>query len=178
MKRWIRQRARWFQGHLQSWSLIGDVLTSLKGKQRIDLFYHLTSPVMLLIVAIFTLSLLLSTIGQLLAIPAGTFEFHAYWIIGYLLAFGPMIMLGLIYAQSEPGLGPLRAVGLSLVYVAYILLWAIAGVRAIKNILLGRRGWAKTERVQEVSNVSVAVEAAGIAGSSDPDAETFAETGK
>lgn len=178
MKRWIRQRARWFQGHLQSWSLIGDVLTSLKGKQRIDLFYHLTSPVMLLIVAIFTLSLLLSTIGQLLAIPAGTFEFHAYWIIGYLLAFGPMIMLGLIYAQSEPGLGPLRAVGLSHVYVAYILLWAIAGVRAIKNILLGRRGWAKTERVQEVSNVSVAVEAAGIAGSSDPDAETFAETGK
>ncbi|MCT1445370.1 glycosyltransferase [Corynebacterium sanguinis] len=149
LQRWIRQRARWFQGHLQSWSLVGDVLTSLKGIQRVDLFYHLTSPALVITGAFFTVAMLLTALGQVLAIPTGQQGFHLYWLGAYLLAFIPMIILGLIYSQSEPGMSPLRAAGLAHLYVAYSLLWSIAGGKAIINIMLGRRGWAKTERIQE-----------------------------
>ena len=60
LRRLIRQRSRWFQGHLQSWTLIPLVLRSTPRRARSDLLYHLSSPAILLIASLLSASFLLS----------------------------------------------------------------------------------------------------------------------
>ena len=60
LRRLIRQRSRWFQGHLQSWRLIPLVLRKAPRRARADLIYHLTSPAVLLIASLLSASFLVS----------------------------------------------------------------------------------------------------------------------
>ena len=60
LRQLIRQRSRWFQGHLQSWTLIPLVLRATLGRARGDLLYHLSSPAILLIASLLSTSFLLS----------------------------------------------------------------------------------------------------------------------
>src|SRR5438067_10514145 len=48
IKRLIRQRARWFQGNLQSWRLIPLVLRSMPARRGADLLFLLSSPALVL----------------------------------------------------------------------------------------------------------------------------------
>jgi hypothetical protein len=56
IKRLIRQRARWFQGNLQSWRLIPLVLRSMPGLGGADLLFLLSSPALVLIASLLTVS--------------------------------------------------------------------------------------------------------------------------
>jgi cellulose synthase/poly-beta-1,6-N-acetylglucosamine synthase-like glycosyltransferase len=56
VKRLIRQRARWFQGNLQSWRLIPLVLRSMPGCGGADLLFLLSSPALVLIASLLTVS--------------------------------------------------------------------------------------------------------------------------
>lgn len=49
VRRLIRQRARWFQGNLQSWRLIPLVLRKMSGRDGADLLFLLSSPALVLI---------------------------------------------------------------------------------------------------------------------------------
>src|SRR3954468_13673808 len=53
-RRLVRQRARWFQGHLQCWSLLPSILASRRISRRAatDLTFHLLSPVLLLLTVV------------------------------------------------------------------------------------------------------------------------------
>lgn len=149
LRRWVRQRTRWFQGHLQSWSLVPEVVTGLHGSRRIDLFYHLTSPFILLIGSIFTGAFLLWAVDLAIDLYQGTAHFTWLWVSTYLFAFAPSMVLGLIYQRSEPSMGVVRALTVAHLYVFYALLWILAGWRAVFRIVLQKNSWVKTERLKE-----------------------------
>lgn len=149
---WIRQRTRWFQGHLQSWGLVPQVLNRLGGRRRADLYYHLTSPFLLLVSSLFTLAFLTWVVRLGMDAVAGQLEFSWMWVSSYAFAFGPMVTLALIYRRVEAAehrMSLLSALGLAHVYVGYATLWYVAGWRAVARTLRGRTGWAKTDRLEE-----------------------------
>lgn len=161
--RWVRQRTRWFQGHLQSWELVPDVLTKLTGRRRADLYYHLTSPFLMLVSSLFTLAFISWILKLAIDAVTGQLEFSWVWITTYLFAFGPMALLSLIYRRSEVDrpISVLKSIALVHLYVGYAALWYVAGWRALYRTLRGRTSWAKTERLQESDDTDGATGATG-----------------
>lgn len=151
IKRWVKQRTRWFQGHLQSWELMPWVLSKLSGTRRLDLGYHITSPYLLLVASLFTIAFGLWVVGLGVALFTGTLTFSLWWLSAYLIAFGPVLLYGTIYWQEErySGLSWWGAVGVFHLYALYATLWYLAGWRAAFRILMRRSGWSKTDRVKE-----------------------------
>lgn len=151
IKRWVKQRTRWFQGHLQSWELMPWVLGTLRGKRRLDLGYHITSPYLLLVASLFTVAFGLWTVDLGISLATGTLAFSTWWISAYVVAFGPIMLFGTVYWQQErdSGIGWLQAVLVFHLFALYSTLWYIAGWRAAYRMLLGRTGWSKTERMKE-----------------------------
>lgn len=148
LRAWIRQRTRWFQGHLQTWPLVPSVLDGLRGTRRADLFYHMTSPALLLIGSLLSLAFFLWMAEFLLSLVAGTLRFSPWWISAYLFAFGVTLLLGAVYWLREaPGLvGAVRTLGWLHVFVFYATLWYLAGWNAVLRTLRGHSSWSKTER--------------------------------
>ncbi|MGX5357841.1 glycosyltransferase family 2 protein [Kocuria sp. KH4] len=151
IKRWVKQRTRWFQGHLQSWGLVPWVLRDLTGTRRADLVYHLTSPFLLLITSFLSVAFALWTLDVILGIIVGDAVVSRWWISAYLVAFGPALLFGLVYWSQErhSGLGVPTAVVLMHAYVLYATLWYVAGWKAAYRAVRGHNGWSKTERVVE-----------------------------
>lgn len=170
-KRWVKQRTRWFQGHLQSWELMPWVLGRLSGKRRLDLGYHITSPYLLLVASLFTIAFALWTVDLGIAMFTGTLTFSAWWISAYLVAFGPIMLYGTVYWQQErdSGINWLQAVLVFHLFALYSTLWYIAGWRAAFRMLAGRSGWAKTDRLKEPpkDTTDVTSTASGAAGRSN-----------
>lgn len=149
LRRWIRQRTRWFQGHLQSWALVPDLLIGLRGPRRLDLYHHLTSPLILLIGSVFTLSFALWMVDLVINLAQGTAEFSWFWLVTYLFTFAPSVILGLIYHESERSVNPVKTLLIAHFYVGYAILWMVAGWSAVFRVILGKNSWAKTERLKE-----------------------------
>lgn len=151
VKRWVKQRTRWFQGHLQSWNLVPWVLRDLTGSRRADLLYHLTSPFLLLLTSFLSLAFAFWVLDLAVGIVTGHAVVSGWWLSSYLIAFGPALLYGLVYWSQErhSGLNPVKAVGLVHLYVLYAVLWYVAGWKAAWRAVRGHNGWAKTERVVE-----------------------------
>ena len=160
---WLRQRARWFQGHLQSWVRVPDVLRSLTGRARADLLYHLTSPFLLLVASLLTGAFVFWLLELLLMGLVGEVNASWWWLSSYLFAFGPALLLGTAYWNHEraQGYGFLRALLLMHAYVAYALLWYAAGWIAVGRTLRGRTAWAKTDRLAEEAAEDIDLVVAG-----------------
>lgn len=151
MRRFVRQRTRWFQGHLQSWRLLPTILRGVPARARADLLYHVTSPILLLIASLLTASFAVSVADGVLAVTQGRNPLTWWLLSTYVLAFGPSTAFAWLYWREERGhgVGPVRAWGYAHLYVAYGLVWYVAGWRAVWRTVRGRTGWAKTERVPE-----------------------------
>ncbi|WP_272026995.1 glycosyltransferase [Kocuria rosea] len=151
IKRWVKQRTRWFQGHLQSWGLVPWVLRDLTGTRRADLVYHLTSPFLLLITSFLSVAFALWAFDVILGIVVGDAVVSRWWISAYLVAFGPALLFGLVYWSQERhhGLRASTAVLLMHAYVLYATLWYLAGWKAAYRAARGHNGWSKTERIVE-----------------------------
>lgn len=152
--RLIRQRARWFQGHLQSWVLIPTVFREVRGRARMDLLYHLTSPVLLLLASLLSLSFVLGLINSLLLGINGHNPFTPWLLSTYVLSVLPAMMLAFIYRQHEvqKGFTWFKTVVVAHQYVAYSLMWYAAGWRAVVRTLRRETGWAKTARNIETTD--------------------------
>jgi 1,2-diacylglycerol 3-beta-glucosyltransferase len=154
LRRLIRQRARWFQGHMQCWRRIPAVLRSdLPARATGDLVYHLSSPLLVLLMT-GPLMAFLVVVGASLASPTttiavvtgGRLETFALW---YVLAFGLVPAYAFAYWLKDPGTGFLRALVLAHMYTIYAYLWFPAGWIAAARMVRGRRGWAKTTRTPD-----------------------------
>jgi len=150
-RRWVKQRTRWFQGHLQSWTLVPWVLRDLTGARRVDLLYHLTSPYLLLLASFLSAAFLLWIISIGIGVFTGSLGFSWWWVSAYAVAFGPALMFGAVYWRRERGhgFGPLTALVVLHVYVGYAFLWYVAGWKAAFRSLAGRNSWAKTDRTMD-----------------------------
>lgn len=154
VKRWIKQRTRWFQGHLQSWNLVPWVLRDLAGTRRADILYHLTSPFLLLVTSFLSAAFAFWVLDILIGIVLGEAVVSPWWLSAYLVAFGPAVLFGLVYWSQEKhhGLNPLAAIALIHGYVLYALLWYVAGWKAAYRAVVGQNSWSKTERNVESTN--------------------------
>jgi cellulose synthase/poly-beta-1,6-N-acetylglucosamine synthase-like glycosyltransferase len=151
LRRLIRQRSRWFQGHLQSWKLIPLVLRSVPRRARADLLYHLSSPAILLVASLLSASFLLSMVNSVILAAEGQNPF-GWWIAStYALTFGPALAFSFVYwlRERSNGVGVLRTVMFAHMYVCYGMMWYASGWWAVGRTLRGRTGWAKTDRVAE-----------------------------
>ena len=151
LRRLIRQRSRWFQGHLQSWKLIPLVLRRVPGRARADLLYHLSSPAVLLIASLLSASFLLSLADGVARAAQGRNPL-GWWVAStYALTFGPAVAFSFAYWLRERGngVGLLRTSVFAHMYVGYCTMWYASGWWAVARTLRGRTGWAKTDRVTE-----------------------------
>ncbi|MDH6627015.1 1,2-diacylglycerol 3-beta-glucosyltransferase [Streptomyces sp. LBL] len=148
LRRLIRQRSRWFQGHLQSAGLVPLILRDVPTRAALDLLYHLSSPVLILLTSLLPLSFLVAlgatTVGS---IQAGHSLVSPMWLLGpYLLSFTAAYAYGFVYAKRERDLGLVRSVLIAHVFVFYGYIWFAAGWWGFWRMLTGQRGWLKTAR--------------------------------
>jgi 1,2-diacylglycerol 3-beta-glucosyltransferase len=161
LRRLIRQRSRWFQGHLQSWKLIPTIIRGAPRRARADLLYHLSSPAILLIASVLTASFICSLFGSAVVTADGGDPLGMWIPSTYLLAFGPALLYGYIYwlRERDSGVSLTRTAGLAHLYVCYCLMWYAAGWWAVGRSVRRRTNWSKTDRVAEAPQLSGAVAA-------------------
>ena len=154
LRRWLRQRARWFQGHLQCWRLIPAILrSSLRARPASDIVWYLTLPVAVLLIPIAVLPLTIALMLQAIAAPGQTLALlgahHGMvLVLAYLLCFGPAYPYAYVYwLRGRTGL--FRSILLAHAFELYSHLWLIAGWMALVRIVRRKRGWDKTARVLE-----------------------------
>jgi hypothetical protein len=128
------------------------VLRDVPGRAALDLAYHLTSPVLLLVASCLTLSFLVSVAAALAFLVGGQNPVGWWLLTTYVLSFGPALVYStVVYWPREraEGISLLRCCWLGHLYVLYGLMWYAAGWWAVARIARGQHGWAKTERAAE-----------------------------
>ena len=152
----VRQRARWFQGHMQCWRRIPNVLASkhLSNKSAFDLVYHLMSPAVVLLMTLPMLAFTVALAGMFLVSPTDTARMLAggggqNLALWYLLSFGVAPFYGFAYWIRSGDTGPVKSLFLAHLYTLYSYFWFLSGWRAVWNVARRRNGWAKTARTPE-----------------------------
>jgi 1,2-diacylglycerol 3-beta-glucosyltransferase len=165
VRRWLRQRARWFQGHLQCLRLLPTIVrSSLPMRSVTDMVWYLTLPIAVLLTPIAGLPVIATLVVLVAMSPLDVaryaFADHGIPLLAvYVLSFGQSYLAAYVYwMRGRVGLG--RAILLAHVFEIYSHLWLIAGWWAIANVLRRKRGWAKTDRVAEPAGAQRAPEPA------------------
>ncbi|MBD0842622.1 MULTISPECIES: glycosyltransferase [unclassified Streptomyces] len=148
LRRLVRQRSRWFQGHLQSAGLVPLILRDVPTRPALDLLYHLSSPVLILLTSLLPMSFLVAVGATTVAsVQGGEVLVSPLWLLGpYLLSFTAAYAYGFVYAKRERDLGLVRSVLLAHVFVFYGYIWFAAGWWGFWRMLTGKRTWLKTAR--------------------------------
>lgn len=163
----LRQRARWFQGHMTAARRLGEVWRSpkLAHAAAVELTLYLLVPWVLVLPwsIVWHISLLLA---------AGTLSFPAIEVLGsatlgrallmtafYLFSFAPHITASYLYFRQDRSMGRLRAMALGHLllpwnYVAFIACW-----RGFAGLLRGQHSWDKTTRIVEAGPATPAAPA-------------------
>jgi cellulose synthase/poly-beta-1,6-N-acetylglucosamine synthase-like glycosyltransferase len=151
----VRQRTRWFQGHLQTWRRIPMILRSgLPTRTMLDLVNLVLQPGLLLAISLVPPAVISILLIALASEPSGLA--HAlvdHWGINilclYLLTFGLAPFYAFTFWLHEESISFPRALVYAYIYTLYSYMWFIAGWRAVGRILTGRSSWAKTARIPE-----------------------------
>ena len=154
VRKWLRQRTRWFQGHLQCWRLIPRILrSSLSAGSSSDIVWYLTLPVAVLLVPIVGLPVFAAFVVLMVADPGRGLQIllgnhGTLLLLAYLISFGPAYVYGFVYwLRGRAGL--VQSILLAHAFEIYSHLWLIAGWTALLRFLRRKRGWDKTARVAE-----------------------------
>lgn len=154
VKRWLRQRARWFQGHMQCWKLLPRIVRSdLPARSMTDLVWYLTLPIAVMIAPFAGIPVLIALTATALAAPhvvvSAMLAGHGLTLLGvYILCFGQSYLCAYVY-WMRGRVGFMRALLLAHLFEAYSHLWLISGWWAVWNVARRKRGWDKTARVAE-----------------------------
>ena len=155
LRRLVRQRARWFQGHLQCFKLIPQVLrSSLKREQVNDLVYHLASPSLVLLMSPGVVAYCAAFATLMVSAPRDTIHtlinYHGLpLLIAYVLTFGMAPFYGFAYWLRERSTPLWKALLYSHVFSLYGYLWFPAGWLAAWRVVRRKNGWTKTARTAE-----------------------------
>lgn len=153
----MRQRTRWYQGHLQCWSRIADVLACrvMSVGRQVDLIIYLVAPV----------TVLLITLSLLAYLPSAAIVVTTQWDVAvqtllahgglllwwYLIVGGLTPLIGYVYWRANnrttPDVSLARALFYAFLFSFYAYIWLPVGWRATVRLLRGERRWAKTMRL-------------------------------
>lgn len=155
----VRQRSRWFQGHLLCSRRLREVAASpsISAFAYQETAMYLLFPILVMLPwSIVWMASMPATAELLLAerppIVADSELATRTVVIGawYVFSFFPTLVAGWVYHRRDRSCGRLASVGLAhLCFVLQPLYWFCCW-RAVARIALGRHGWAKTARVVEV----------------------------
>jgi 1,2-diacylglycerol 3-beta-glucosyltransferase len=146
--RLLRQRSRWFQGHMQAARLVPLILREVPARPAADLIYHLSSPVLLLLTSLLPVSFLIALGGAVLAsVQDGHVLISPWWLPWfYGLTFGIAVAYAYVYRKREKEIGVVGALLLGHVYVIYGYIWFVSGWWALARTIRRKQGWLKTAR--------------------------------
>ncbi|MEV0144964.1 MULTISPECIES: glycosyltransferase family 2 protein [unclassified Nonomuraea] len=148
----VRQRSRWFQGHLQALRLVRPVVEGTSGRVAVDLLSVLLSPLLIFVGSFMTLSLVASLTGVTFSSVAREQLLQPLPIVSwYVLTFGVAFLVGPLYARACGDMGWVRGLLHGHLFVVYNLVWLPAAWRGLWRAARGRRAWLKTERVADPS---------------------------
>lgn len=151
VRRLLRQRSRWFQGHLQAWRQIPGIIRRAPLRTVPHLLHILMVPALLL-ANVALLTTLVTMLTGVAASPVIRSSIARPWVfVGwYWLTFALALFLTVsVYVRREPGLRLRQAMLLGHAFAIYSLLWIVVGYWALGRILRGSQGWYKTERLIE-----------------------------
>ncbi|TYK44500.1 glycosyltransferase family 2 protein [Actinomadura decatromicini] len=145
--RLLRQRSRWFQGHIQASRLAPLILREVAPRPAADLLYHLSSPALLLLTSLLPVSFALMLGDTAVAsVQAGHSLMSVWWLPWfYVMTFGLAAAYAFVYRRREP-VSRLHSLFLGHLYVIYGYIWFVSGWWAVGRLLTGRHTWLKTAR--------------------------------
>jgi cellulose synthase/poly-beta-1,6-N-acetylglucosamine synthase-like glycosyltransferase len=152
-----RQRTRWYQGHLQCWYRIPELLgcRDLAVGRTVDLMVYLVSPITVLLITLSLAAYLPRQAYLLVTRRAETVDaflaHHGLLLWWYLLVFSVIPLIAYIYwracRRTTNDVTLPRAMGYAVLFSAYAYLWLPVGWRATARLLRRDRSWAKTQRI-------------------------------
>lgn len=113
---------------------------------------HLVLPAVMLLVSVGVFASLVGLTRSLILAPSATLAIVMsgpivpWW---YLLGFVATPLIAGAYWRAEPDVGFFKGVLLAHAYSFYTWIWVPAGWKAVYRQLLGKGGWAKTDRVAD-----------------------------
>jgi cellulose synthase/poly-beta-1,6-N-acetylglucosamine synthase-like glycosyltransferase len=143
LRRLVRQRSRWLQGHLVCWQYLPRMLHSpLPLVTRLDLIAYLLLPALVLPVGLMSIGSWVDFLMHVDRLEGGLI------LLWYVLAFG-MVPLT-IGAWKQTGRSTnWTAVVHGHLFVLYSVVWFLACATAFWSVMTGRRAWAKTVRLAQ-----------------------------
>jgi cellulose synthase/poly-beta-1,6-N-acetylglucosamine synthase-like glycosyltransferase len=160
LRRLVRQRSRWLQGHLACWCYVVPLLRSRAPlRARLDLLALLLLPATFVPIG-------LSSVGSWGVFLLGLGLHFGSWnpvdlLVWYALGFATVPVALVAWGRVERP-RPWRLLLHSHLFAFYSFVWFLAGLGACWNVLLARRSWAKTSRVG-LRSAPVASTTAGMA---------------
>jgi 1,2-diacylglycerol 3-beta-glucosyltransferase len=153
----MRQRTRWYQGHLQCWSRIAALLNcpDLSAGRTLDLIVYLVSPVTVLLITL-SLAAFLPSLAVVLATRwdatvHSVFANNGLLLWWYLLVFAVIPLIAYIYwrasRRTSHDVTFPQALLYALLFSFYAYVWLPVGWRATWRLLRGDRSWSKTLRL-------------------------------
>lgn len=146
----VKQRTRWFQGHVQCWRHLGRIaIKRLPILAKVDITYYLLSISLALIIV--PANFLMAFQASYLAANPDLFRFLAaifgakiffYW---YFIYFGAMPVFTYAYWRAKKQ-SLIKAVVLSHLFLFVSLVWLVAGYLAIFRLFRKTTNWHKTVR--------------------------------
>jgi cellulose synthase/poly-beta-1,6-N-acetylglucosamine synthase-like glycosyltransferase len=161
LKRLMRQRTRWFQGHLQCWPHLWRLVRSkAPAGPAVDLSLHLLASMAMIGMGMVTASLVVGLVAVAMQSPAEAWAALTAGgpgriLLAYLCTFGLCWVYGFVYWLRTPSVRFHTALLLAHAYLLYGFMWVVVGVRAVVRQALGRRGWAKTARSADAAALPV-----------------------
>jgi 1,2-diacylglycerol 3-beta-glucosyltransferase len=160
VKKLVRQRARWFQGHMECGRWLRELWSSrsLSHLGLLEVTMYLAVPWALVLPWSVAFNVSLGMMieewvrgGTSGALGTGDVQVAITMVLWYVFSFLPNWLLGYLYYRQNRRGGLLRAVVLGhllllTTYIAYAACW-----RALYGVLTGRRFWDKTARDVERS---------------------------
>jgi cellulose synthase/poly-beta-1,6-N-acetylglucosamine synthase-like glycosyltransferase len=150
LARLVRQRSRWFQGHLQSWRLVPQVVRDCAGRRAAETLHVLLMPYLVIVSSFMSLSFVVTMCGVAFSPLAQAQLFQQGPVLSwYALTFLPGVFLGYVYRRHGDRTGLVRTFLYGHALVLYGIVWMLAGWWALGRIALRRRTWLKTDREVE-----------------------------
>lgn len=163
LPRLLRQRTRWYQGHMDSIRRLPELWRSTRVNEVAIL--EVTSYLLVPWLIVLPWSILQQWIFYQIFVSSGQGVFATdlgglpwqvtYALLWYVLSFAPNLFIGFIYARRTRAVTLRRALVLGHLMIAWNYIGYAAAWRALFRIGLRRTNWTKTSRSQEVPESSL-----------------------
>ena len=179
----LRQRTRWYQGHMQTGRRLPELARSkyLSNIGFFELAAYLAVPWVITLPWSIIQQYLLVSIVTGNGLPSGFLSSYplaariGYAIVWYVVSFSPHLFWGWLYWRRAREVSIGRAILMCHLMIPWSYVSYAAAWRALGRILLRRQSWTKTTRSDEIetkAEVQPALTAGGVGHHDDPPIQT------